>query len=105
MLLLVFEYESEDVAAALERVARVEVEGFEVFEHAVSNASKVRLHLRARGQVLRLLARRRDRVEDSFVALVGRGQGLSLLQQPVCLEDARVREVPDDRPVAEAGAL
>src|SRR5437870_1032340 len=105
MLALVFEYELEHVAVALEGVTRVEVEAFEIFEHGSANATEVRLHLRALGEILRILARRRDGVEYSLVARVGRGQALGLLQQPVSLEDSYVREVPDDGAVAEAGAL
>src|SRR3954464_5044095 len=105
MLALVFEYELEDVAAALDGVARVEVEAFQIAEHVVAYASKVRLHLGARRKVLRLFARRRDWVEDSLVARAGRVQALSFLGEPVSLEDADVREVPDYGSVAKAGAL
>src|SRR5687768_11687883 len=105
MLQLVFEDEPEEIAVRLERVVVVEVRALKVFEDAAPNTLEIVLHLAARREVLRLLARRADGVEDALVTRVGRGQTLRLLQQPVGLEDADVREVPDDGPVAEAGAL
>src|SRR5687768_6432427 len=105
MLQLVFEDEPEEIAVRLERVVVSEVRAFEVFEDAAPDTSEIVLHLAARREVLRLLARRADGVEDALVTRVGRGEPLRLLQQPVGLEDADVREVPDDGPVAEAGAL
>jgi hypothetical protein len=105
MLLLVFEDEPEEVAVRLERVGVAEVGAAEVFEGGLAHSPEEVFHLAARGQVLRLLARRLDGVEDALVALVERGESLRLLQQPVRLEDADVREVPDERAVAEAGAL
>ena len=70
MLALVFEDELEDVAAGLQRVRLTEVEAVERFEHALADAAEVGFHLGAARQVLRLLARRADGVEDALVTFV-----------------------------------
>ncbi len=105
MLSLVFEDEAEDVALAEQRVWRVEVRLFEAAERALAHAREVGFHLAPRGQVSRLFARRLDGVEDALVVFVGRRLAAQFLQQPVSLEDADVREVPDDGAEAEAGAF
>src|SRR4051812_24959353 len=105
MLSLVLEHEAEDVAAGQQRVGGVEFAPLQMSQHPLPDAREIALHLAACREILRLFARRLDGIKDSLVPLVRRWLAVQFLQEPVGLEDADVRQMPDHGAKAEPRAV
>src|ERR687883_641641 len=97
--------QAEDIAVAEHRVLFIKLNLLQMPQNPVAHLRQIIFHLAARRKILRLFARRADRIKDSLVALVGRRLVLQLLQEPEGLEDADVRQMPDDWAKPEARTL
>ena len=83
----------------------VKFASFQMPQHALTHAREIALHLPSCRKILRLLARRFDRIKDSLVAFIRRVFAIQFLQQPVGFKDAYVRQVPDNGAKTKTGTL